>query len=136
MDTVMPYSSVLSTNSAIRFDPIALIEQLPTERLVAMLQLLEFLSEPSMKTVPGLQEATLLQTIQRRFSTEDQSRLEELRDRSFVSKCISKTRSTIFGQPLSDFFLVGTVGAAVTLTAIIMSISLPLPLSVLLEKHG
>ena len=40
------------------------------------------------------------------------------------------------GQPLSDFFLVGTVGAAITLTAIIMSMSLPLPLSVLLEKHG
>ena len=46
-----------------------------------MVQLLEFLSEPSMKTIPSLQEATLLQTIQCHFSTEDQSRLEELRDR-------------------------------------------------------
>ena len=34
-----------------------------------------------MKTKYSLQEATLLQTIQCHFSTEDQSRLEELRDR-------------------------------------------------------
>lgn len=126
----------MTTPIEIRQKAIALIEQLPTERLIAVVQLLEFLSEPSMKNIPSLQEATLLQTIQCHFSTENQSRLEELRDRSFVSKCISKTRSTIFGQPLSDFFLVGTVGAAITLTAIIMSMSLPLPLSVLLEKHG
>ena len=65
----------------IRQRAIALIEHLPTERLAAVVQLLEFLSEPSQQVTPSSQEDTLLQTVQRHFSADRQRRLEELRDR-------------------------------------------------------
>jgi len=64
----------------IRAQAIALIDQLPPERLTAVVQLLEFLVEPSQQTVPS-QEAALLQVIQHCLPVEEQKRLEELRDR-------------------------------------------------------
>lgn len=64
----------------IRAQAIALIDQLSTEKLTAVLQLLELLAEPSQQTIPA-QEATLLQIIQHRLPVEEQKRLEALRDR-------------------------------------------------------
>ena len=64
----------------IRAQAISLIERLPTEKLKAVVQLLEFLVEPSQQTIPS-QEATLLQIIQHCLPVEQQKRLEELRDR-------------------------------------------------------
>lgn len=71
----------MTTPIEIRQRAIALIEHLPTERLAAVVQLLEFLSEPSQQVIPSSQEDTLLQTVQRHFSADHQRRLEELRDR-------------------------------------------------------
>lgn len=64
----------------IRQKAIALIDQLSPERLTAVVQLLEFLAEPSGQTVPP-QEAALLQNIQHYLPVEEQKRLAELRDR-------------------------------------------------------
>lgn len=71
----------MTTPIEIRQRAIALIEHLPTERLAAVVQLLEFLSEPSQQVISSSQEDTLLQTVQHHFSADDQRRLEELRDR-------------------------------------------------------
>ena len=71
----------MTTPIEIRQRAIALIEHLPTERLAAVVQLLEFLSEPSQQVIPSSQEDTLLQTVQRHFSADRKRRLEELRDR-------------------------------------------------------
>ncbi|MBD2410212.1 hypothetical protein FACHB389_19700 [Nostoc calcicola FACHB-389] len=60
----------------------ALIEQLSPEKLTAVVQLLEFLSEPSQQGASNPQEVALLEVIQRRLQPDRQKRLEELRDRS------------------------------------------------------
>ncbi|MFN6516476.1 MAG: hypothetical protein RMY29_018505 [Nostoc sp. CreGUA01] len=59
----------------------ALIEQLSPEKLTAVVQLLEFLSEPSGQTASNPQEVALLEVIQRRLQPDRQKRLEELRNR-------------------------------------------------------
>jgi|GEM_PF-634811 len=64
----------------IRQKAISLINRLPTERLTAVVQLLEFLAEPSGQMIPS-QEATLLQIIQHCLPAKEQKRLEDLRDR-------------------------------------------------------
>lgn len=62
----------------IRKRAIELIEQLPPERLAAVVHLLELLSDPTQADVP---EAALVEIIQRRLPADQQKRLEELRDR-------------------------------------------------------
>ncbi|MEG5140919.1 MULTISPECIES: hypothetical protein [unclassified Microcoleus] len=64
----------------IRAQAIALIDRLPTERLTAVVQLLEFLAEPSEQTIAS-QEASLLQIIQHCLPVEEQKQLESLRER-------------------------------------------------------
>lgn len=65
----------------IRRRAIELIEQLSPERLTAVVQLLEFLSEPPQQAASDSQEIALVDMIQRRLSTDEQQRLDELRDR-------------------------------------------------------
>ncbi|MEH1864600.1 MAG: hypothetical protein V7K69_06225 [Nostoc sp.] len=65
----------------IRRRAIELIEQLSEERLTAVVQLLEFLSEPSKFAVSNPIELALVEVIQRRLAPNEQKRLEELRKR-------------------------------------------------------
>ncbi|PSN19150.1 hypothetical protein C7271_08810 [filamentous cyanobacterium CCP5] len=65
----------------IRQRAISLIEQLPQNKLQAVVQLLEVLSEPTAQAAANAQEAQLLGIIQRGLSEPEQSRLNELRDR-------------------------------------------------------
>lgn len=71
----------METPTDIRSYAIALIEQLPPERLMAVVQLLEFLAEPPQQVVSNSKEAALFQVIQRRLPADEQERLEELRNR-------------------------------------------------------
>jgi hypothetical protein len=59
---------------------IALIEQLSPEKLTAVVQLLEFLSEPSQQTASNFEEVAQVEVIQRRLPPDKQKRLEELRE--------------------------------------------------------
>ncbi|ACC81521.1 hypothetical protein [Nostoc punctiforme] len=65
----------------IRRRAIELIEQLSEERLTAVVQLLEFLSEPSKFAASNPIELALVEVIQRRLPPNEQKRLEELRKR-------------------------------------------------------
>jgi hypothetical protein len=65
----------------IRRRAIELIEQLSPERLTAVIQLLEFLSESSQQATPNSQELALIEVIQRRLPSDEQKRLEELREK-------------------------------------------------------
>jgi len=65
----------------IRRRAIKLIEQLSEERLTAVVQLLEFLSEPSKFAASNPIELALVEVIQRRLAPNEQKRLEELRKR-------------------------------------------------------
>ncbi|MDZ8226655.1 hypothetical protein [Nostoc sp. ChiVER01] len=65
----------------IRRRAIELIEQLSPEKLSAVVQLLEFLSEPSQPGTSNDQEVVLLEVIQRHLASDDQKRLQDLRDR-------------------------------------------------------
>ncbi len=60
---------------------IELIERLSPDRLTAVVQLLEFLSEPSQQTAFDSEEAALMEVVQRRLPAEEQQRLDELCDR-------------------------------------------------------
>ncbi|MDZ8051640.1 MAG: hypothetical protein RMX68_006080 [Aulosira sp. ZfuVER01] len=71
----------MTTATDIRRRAIALIEQLSPEKLSAVVQLLEFLSEPSEQAASNPQEIALLEVIQRRLPPDQQQRLQELRDR-------------------------------------------------------
>lgn len=71
----------MSTPTDIRQRAIALIEQLPPERLNAVVELLEFLAQPVLEGTSSPKEANLLQVIQRRLPADEQGRLEDLRDR-------------------------------------------------------
>ncbi|MGF2039616.1 MAG: hypothetical protein RMZ43_030605 [Nostoc sp. CmiVER01] len=65
----------------IRRRAIELIEQLSPEKLSAVVQLLEFLSEPSQPGTSNDQEVVLLEVIQRHLASDEQKRLQDLRDR-------------------------------------------------------
>lgn len=65
----------------IRRRAIELIEQLSEERLTAVVQLLEFLSEPSKFAASNPIELALVEVIQHRLAPNEQKRLEELRKR-------------------------------------------------------
>ncbi|MBU7582662.1 MAG: hypothetical protein KAF91_07075 [Nostoc sp. TH1S01] len=65
----------------IRRRAIALIEQLSPERLTAVVQLLEFLSESTHKATSNSEELALIEGIQRRLPPDEQKRLEELREK-------------------------------------------------------
>ena len=60
---------------------ISLIEQLPQNKLEAVVQLLEVLTEPTPPTITQVEETHLLEIIQRQLAETDQTRLSELRDR-------------------------------------------------------
>jgi hypothetical protein len=64
----------------IRQRAISLIEQLPQNKLAAVVQLLEVLSEPTSQSAASAEEAHLLEIIQRRLSEDEQTRLDELRE--------------------------------------------------------
>ncbi|MBE8987768.1 hypothetical protein [Nostoc sp. LEGE 12450] len=65
----------------IRRRAIELIEHLSEERLTAVVQLLEFLSEPSKFATSNPIELALVEVIQRCLAPNEQKRLEELRKR-------------------------------------------------------
>jgi hypothetical protein len=58
----------------IRRRAIELIEQLSPERLTAVVQLLEFLSEPTHQAAPNSEELALIEVIQRRLPPDEQKR--------------------------------------------------------------
>lgn len=65
----------------IRQRAIALLDQLPQNKLVAVVQLLEVLAEPTPQTLASPEEASLLSVIQWQLPAPEQSRLDDLRDR-------------------------------------------------------
>jgi hypothetical protein len=65
----------------IRQRAISLIEQLPQNKLAAVVQLLEILTEPTSQNTANAKEASLLEIIQRHLPETEQARLNELRDR-------------------------------------------------------
>lgn len=64
----------------IRQRAIFLIEHLPQNKLAAVVQLLEILTEPTSQGATDAEEASLLEIIQRRLPETEQARLNELRD--------------------------------------------------------
>jgi hypothetical protein len=64
----------------IRQRAISLIEQLPQNKLTAVVQLLEILTEPTSQSAANAEEAHLLEIIQRRLPETEQVHLDELRD--------------------------------------------------------
>ncbi len=69
----------------IRQRAIELLENLPQERLVEAVELLESLFGNDRKTgeeTPSLEERELLEIVQRRLPPEEEARLEELDDRN------------------------------------------------------
>ena len=80
----------------IRAQAIALIDRLPTERLTAVVQLLEFLAEPSQQTIAS-QEASLLQIIQHCLPVEEHKRLKSLRDRGEWSQLTEAEQQELIG---------------------------------------
>ncbi|HEY9879719.1 MAG TPA: hypothetical protein V6D29_14770 [Leptolyngbyaceae cyanobacterium] len=64
----------------IRQRAITLIEQLPQNKLAAVVQLLEILTEPLYQQETNPEEAHLLEVIQRQLPLAEQIRLNELRD--------------------------------------------------------
>lgn len=65
----------------IRQKAIALIDQLPQDKLMAVVQLLEFLAEPPQPSAVSAQEAQLLEVIENHLPEDEQVRLNTLRDR-------------------------------------------------------
>lgn len=65
----------------IRQKAIALIGQLPQDKLMAVVQLLEFLAEPPQQSTVSAQEAQLLEAIENHLPEDEQTRLDTLRDR-------------------------------------------------------
>ncbi len=65
----------------IRQKAIALIDQLPQDKLMAVVQLLEFLAEPPQQSTISAQEAQLLEAIENHLPEDEQTRLDTLRDR-------------------------------------------------------
>ena len=65
----------------IRQRAIALLGQLPQNKLAAVVQLLEVLAEPTPRTPANPEEAQLLTVIQQHLSEPEQTRLDDLRDR-------------------------------------------------------
>ena len=68
------------SSADIRQKAIALINQLPPDRLTAVVQLLEFLAQPA-QGVSNPDETALLEVIQWHLPENEQMRLQELRDR-------------------------------------------------------
>jgi len=64
----------------IRQRAIALLDQLPQNKLVAVVQLLEVLAEPAPQTPTNPDEAPLLAIIQWQLPPLEQSRLDDLRE--------------------------------------------------------
>jgi hypothetical protein len=67
--------------SDIRQKAIALIGQLPQDKLMAVVQLLEFLAQPPQQSTISGQEAQLLEVIENHLPEDEQVRLDTLRDR-------------------------------------------------------
>ena len=65
----------------IRQKAIALIGQLPQDKLIAIVQLLEILAEPPQQSTVSAQEAQLLEVIENHLPEDEQTRLNTLRDR-------------------------------------------------------
>jgi hypothetical protein len=69
----------------------ALIGQLPQDKLMAVVQLLEFLAEPPQPSTVSAQEAQLLEAIENHLPEEEQVRLDTLRDQ--LCWCAPRNRS-------------------------------------------
>jgi hypothetical protein len=65
----------------IRQHAIALLNQLPHNKLIAVVQLLEVLAESVPQTPANPEEAQLLEIIQWHLASTEQARLDDLRDR-------------------------------------------------------
>jgi hypothetical protein len=64
----------------IRQKVIALIGQLSQDKLMAVVQLLEFLAEPPQPSTVSAKEAQLLEVIENHLPEDEQARLDMLRD--------------------------------------------------------
>lgn len=65
----------------IRQRAITLLDQLPQDKLSAVVELLEVLAEPTPQTPANPDEAPLLAIIQRHLPDPEQTRLDDLRDK-------------------------------------------------------
>ena len=68
--------------SDIRSQAVQLVEALPQKQLADAVKFLELLSKLDMYVPKTKREAELVSTIQRRLSSEEQQRLDHLRDRN------------------------------------------------------
>ncbi|MEP0912471.1 hypothetical protein NDI45_16265 [Leptolyngbya sp. GB1-A1] len=74
---------------------IELIERLLTNRFTALVQLLEFLSEPTQQAVASLEEVALIDVLQRCLPTDEQQQLNELRDRCEQGELVKAEREEL-----------------------------------------
>lgn len=81
----------------IRQKAIALIGQLPQDKLIAVVQLLEFLAEPPQQSTVNAQEAQLLEVIQNHLPEDEQTRLNTLRDRSRLGELSEAEHQELIG---------------------------------------
>jgi hypothetical protein len=71
----------MDSSTDIRSHAHALLDRLTPDRLTAVVQLLEFLAQPTQVVATSTEEAALLQVIGRRLPDNELHRVSELRDR-------------------------------------------------------
>jgi hypothetical protein len=80
----------MTAQKEIRTRALALVEQLPEESLVKAVEFLESLSHEALDrsqiTTPQVEEAALIEVIQRRLSVEQQKRLTYLRQQNEIGE--------------------------------------------------
>ncbi|HBB30622.1 MAG TPA: hypothetical protein DDZ80_02015 [Cyanobacteria bacterium UBA8803] len=81
----------------IRQKAIALIGQLPQDKLMAVVQLLEFLAEPPQQSTVSTQEAELLEVIEHHLPEDKQTRLKTLRNRSRLGELSEAEHRELIG---------------------------------------
>ena len=81
----------------IRQKAIALIGQLPQDKLIAVVQLLEFLAEPPQKSTVSTNEAQLLEVIGNHLPRDEQTRLNILRDRCELGELSEAEHQELIG---------------------------------------
>ena len=81
----------------IRQKAIALIGQLPQDKLMAVVQLLEFLAEPPQQSIVSAKEAQLLEVIENHLPEDEQARLDTLRDRCEWSELSEAEHQELIG---------------------------------------
>lgn len=81
----------------IRQKAIALIGQLPQDKLMAVVQLLEFLAEPPQPSTVSTKEAQLLEVIENHLPGDEQVRLNTLRNRCELGELSEAEHQELIG---------------------------------------